>query len=205
MRGSGFTGRSRGSHQRLKNNEIGRNDSGRGFALNSGRKVGRDSEAVLRVSRHDRRNGFCRSTRKEHARRTCRLSGPSLFGGSGVAATRRSAPGIARACRVPQNTRNTACGSGCWRSSQCQCLTSGDHRWGRLESIPSLSWASPVFFAEVSCDCTQTTRRVLFFLAVTNHQFTVANGNHTIPGRSHRIGVTSDEAENAPRLTVTYS
>ena len=33
---------------------------------------------------------------------------------------------------------------------------------------------------------------------------TVANGNHTIPGRSHRVGVTSDEAENAPRLTVTY-
>jgi hypothetical protein len=33
---------------------------------------------------------------------------------------------------------------------------------------------------------------------------TVANGNHTIPGASHRIGVTSDEAENAPRLKVTY-
>src|SRR5437879_8620378 len=35
-------------------------------------------------------------------------------------------------------------------------------------------------------------------------QITVANGNHAIPGRSHRIGVTSDEAENAPRLRVTY-
>ena len=35
-------------------------------------------------------------------------------------------------------------------------------------------------------------------------QITVANGNHTIPGRSHRIGVTSDEAENAPRLRVLY-
>jgi hypothetical protein len=25
-----------------------------------------------------------------------------------------------------------------------------------------------------------------------------------MPGRSHRIAVTNDEAENAPRLTVTY-
>src|SRR5262249_15649719 len=33
---------------------------------------------------------------------------------------------------------------------------------------------------------------------------TVANGNHTIRRRSHRIGVTSDEAENAPRLRVLY-
>src|SRR6516165_8106908 len=33
---------------------------------------------------------------------------------------------------------------------------------------------------------------------------TVANGNHTMPGRSHGIAVTNDEAENAPRLTVTY-
>src|ERR1700730_6291594 len=33
---------------------------------------------------------------------------------------------------------------------------------------------------------------------------TVANGNHAIPGRSLRVGVTSDEAENAPRLRVTY-
>ena len=33
---------------------------------------------------------------------------------------------------------------------------------------------------------------------------TVANGNHALPGRSHRDGVTSDEAENAPRLRVTY-
>src|SRR4051794_3438067 len=32
---------------------------------------------------------------------------------------------------------------------------------------------------------------------------TVANGNHAIPERSARIGVTSDEAENAPRLRVT--
>jgi hypothetical protein len=37
-----------------------------------------------------------------------------------------------------------------------------------------------------------------------NSQITVANGNHTIPGRSHRIGVTSDEAEIAPRLRVLY-
>src|SRR5262249_48952970 len=35
-------------------------------------------------------------------------------------------------------------------------------------------------------------------------QITVANGNHTMPGRSHRIAVTNDEAENAPRLTVPY-
>src|ERR1043166_3221172 len=35
-------------------------------------------------------------------------------------------------------------------------------------------------------------------------QITVANGNHAIPGRSHRVGVTSDGAENAPRLRVTY-
>jgi len=35
-------------------------------------------------------------------------------------------------------------------------------------------------------------------------QVSVANGNHTSPGRSHRIGVTSDEAENAPRLKVLY-
>ena len=33
---------------------------------------------------------------------------------------------------------------------------------------------------------------------------TVANGNHAIRERSHRIGVTSDEAENAPRLRVPY-
>ena len=33
-------------------------------------------------------------------------------------------------------------------------------------------------------------------------QLTVANGNHAIAGRSHRVGVTSDEAENAPRLRV---
>jgi hypothetical protein len=35
-------------------------------------------------------------------------------------------------------------------------------------------------------------------------QITVANGNHTIPGRDPRIGVTSEEAEDAPRLRVTY-
>ena len=33
-------------------------------------------------------------------------------------------------------------------------------------------------------------------------QITVANGNHAMPGRSDRVGVTSDEAENAPRLRV---
>src|SRR5204862_5752214 len=33
---------------------------------------------------------------------------------------------------------------------------------------------------------------------------TVANGNHALPGRSRRVGVTSDGAENAPRLRVTY-
>ena len=32
---------------------------------------------------------------------------------------------------------------------------------------------------------------------------TVANGNHAMPGRSQRIGVSSAEAENAPRLRVT--
>src|SRR5262249_28091662 len=33
-------------------------------------------------------------------------------------------------------------------------------------------------------------------------QISVANGNQTIPGRSHRIGVTNDETENAPRPIV---
>jgi hypothetical protein len=33
---------------------------------------------------------------------------------------------------------------------------------------------------------------------------TVANGNHTRPGRSHEVGVTTDEAENAPQLRVGY-
>jgi hypothetical protein len=37
---------------------------------------------------------------------------------------------------------------------------------------------------------------------VGRDKITVANGNHAIPGRSHRVGVTSDEAENAPRLRV---
>jgi len=32
---------------------------------------------------------------------------------------------------------------------------------------------------------------------------TVANGNHALPGRGPRVGVTRDEAENAPRLRVT--
>ena len=35
-------------------------------------------------------------------------------------------------------------------------------------------------------------------------QISVANGNHTLPARSYRIGVTNDEAENPPRLRVTY-
>src|SRR5262249_43303417 len=35
-------------------------------------------------------------------------------------------------------------------------------------------------------------------------KITGANGNHTIPGRDHRVGVTSDGAESAPRLRVTY-
>src|SRR5438128_1813001 len=35
-------------------------------------------------------------------------------------------------------------------------------------------------------------------------QVSVANGNRAILGRSLRVGVTSDEAENAPRLRVTY-
>jgi len=34
-------------------------------------------------------------------------------------------------------------------------------------------------------------------------QVTVANGNHR-SGKASRIGVTSDGAENAPRLRVTY-
>jgi hypothetical protein len=33
---------------------------------------------------------------------------------------------------------------------------------------------------------------------------TGANGNHAMPGRDHWVGVTSDEAEDAPRLRVTY-
>ena len=39
---------------------------------------------------------------------------------------------------------------------------------------------------------------------VGGEKITVANGNHTMPGRSYRVGVTSDEAENAPRLRVLY-
>jgi hypothetical protein len=39
---------------------------------------------------------------------------------------------------------------------------------------------------------------------VGRDKITVANGNHTLPGRSHRVGVTSEGTENAPRLRVTY-
>jgi hypothetical protein len=39
--------------------------------------------------------------------------------------------------------------------------------------------------------------------AVTNHKSMLQAGT-TDPGRSPRIGVTSDEAEDAPRLRVTY-
>jgi len=39
---------------------------------------------------------------------------------------------------------------------------------------------------------------------VGREKVTVANGNHALPGRSARVGVTSDGAENAPRLRVTY-
>src|SRR6516225_8138225 len=35
-------------------------------------------------------------------------------------------------------------------------------------------------------------------------QVSVASGNHTLLARSYRIGVTSDEAENTPRLRVTF-
>ena len=35
-------------------------------------------------------------------------------------------------------------------------------------------------------------------------QVSVANGNHAIPARGCRVGVTNDEAENPPRLKVTY-
>jgi hypothetical protein len=38
---------------------------------------------------------------------------------------------------------------------------------------------------------------------VTNHKSVLQTGT-TDPARSHRIGVTSDEAENPPRLRVTY-
>src|SRR5438309_7559231 len=34
-------------------------------------------------------------------------------------------------------------------------------------------------------------------------QVNVASGNHAIPASSHRVGVTSDGAENPPRLRVT--
>src|SRR5207248_11358964 len=37
---------------------------------------------------------------------------------------------------------------------------------------------------------------------VGRDKITVANGNHTIPGRGHRVGVTREGAENAPRLRV---
>ena len=40
-------------------------------------------------------------------------------------------------------------------------------------------------------------------VAVTNHKSLLQTGT-TNPGRSPRVGVTSDEAENAPRLRVTY-
>src|SRR5262249_43443089 len=33
-------------------------------------------------------------------------------------------------------------------------------------------------------------------------QVSVTNGNHALPGQSPRVGVTSDGAENAPRLRV---
>jgi hypothetical protein len=33
-------------------------------------------------------------------------------------------------------------------------------------------------------------------------RITVANGNHATPGRIRRVGVTSDEAEDAPQLRV---
>ena len=39
---------------------------------------------------------------------------------------------------------------------------------------------------------------------VGRDKITVANGNRALPGRSHRVGVTTDGAENAPRLRVTY-
>src|SRR4051794_18193414 len=39
--------------------------------------------------------------------------------------------------------------------------------------------------------------------AVTSHRLTVASGNHAVRGRIHPAGVTSDEAENAPRLRVS--
>ena len=39
---------------------------------------------------------------------------------------------------------------------------------------------------------------------VGREKITATNGNHTIPGRGHRVGVTSDGAENAPRLKVFY-
>ena len=38
---------------------------------------------------------------------------------------------------------------------------------------------------------------------MTDHQLTVAKGNYA-SGKGHRVGVTSDEAENAPQLRVTY-
>src|SRR5215204_1527800 len=40
--------------------------------------------------------------------------------------------------------------------------------------------------------------------AVTDHGLTVASGNLAARGRIHPVGVTSDEAENAPRLRVFY-
>jgi hypothetical protein len=38
---------------------------------------------------------------------------------------------------------------------------------------------------------------------VTNHKSVLQTGT-TDPGWNHRIGVTNDEAENPPRLKVTY-
>ena len=39
--------------------------------------------------------------------------------------------------------------------------------------------------------------------AVTNHESLLQTGT-TDPGTSHQVGVTNDEAENPPRLRVTY-
>ena len=38
---------------------------------------------------------------------------------------------------------------------------------------------------------------------MTNHKSVLQTGT-TGPGRSHRVGVTTDGAENTPRLRVTY-
>src|SRR5262249_41780897 len=52
------------------------------------------------------------------------------------------------------------------------------------------------------CPASSYRRRCAGEAAVTNHKSVLQTGT-TDPGWNHRVGVTSDEAENPPRLRVT--